>query len=140
MGQMTSSKPYLFRAIHEWILDNDLTPYVLVSVGFPGVEVPEEYIEDGKIILNISPEAISHLEVDNHWCCFVAKFSGVSKTIRLPMIAIQAIYCQENSQGMFFDDNAEDGLEDDDVYNDSDDGSDDDDFPPNGGGHLTVIK
>ena len=82
------SKPYLVRAIHEWILDNELTPYLLVNAELPGVEVPEDFVDDGKIILNLSPEAIRNLVLDNHWCCFTAKFSNIAKDIRLPMISI----------------------------------------------------
>jgi stringent starvation protein B len=141
---MTSSKPYLVRGIHQWIVDNELTPYVLVQVDHPGVEVPMDYVEDDKIILNVAPKATRNLDIDNHWCCFSARFADKFQVVRIPMLAIQAIYCKENNQGMFFDeDDAEDMLE---GINIEVEGSDDDGSPPPSGAggssksHLTVIK
>ncbi|HJN38487.1 MAG TPA: ClpXP protease specificity-enhancing factor [Gammaproteobacteria bacterium] len=143
---MTTSKPYLVRAIHQWIVDNELTPYLLVHVDHPGVEVPMEFVEDDKIILNVAPKATRNLDIDNHWCCFSARFSDSFKVVRLPMVAIQAVYCKENSQGMFFDeDEADDTLHGLDLSYSGSDSEEDDEPPPSGGGsssksHLTVVK
>lgn len=100
---MTSSRPYIFRAIHEWITDNDLTPYVLVNAEFPGARVPEQHIENGKIILNVSPRAVSHWRQDNDWISFSARFSGKSQDIAIPVQAVLAIYARENGKGMVFE-------------------------------------
>jgi len=101
---MTSQKPYLIRAIYEWLVDNNLTPYLLVSTAFDGVQVPEEYINDGKIVLNIAPDAVNNFLADNDWISFSARFSGKSMELFIPIIAVQAIYGKENNEGMFFPD------------------------------------
>ncbi len=98
----SSNKPYLFRAIYEWLLDNDATPYVLVDATLPNVEVPVEHIQNGQIVLNASPSAIRDWMVDNQAVSFSARFSGKSRHIYVPMNAILAIYAQENGLGMAF--------------------------------------
>jgi len=98
--QMTSSRPYLIRAIHQWISDNELTPYILVNAENPEATVPQQFIEDGKIILNISPQAVDELQIDNDWLMFSARFSGKAMAISVPVNAILAIYAKENGQGM----------------------------------------
>jgi len=99
---MTSMRPYLLRALHEWILDNDLTPYVLVDATQEKVEVPKQYIENGQIILNITPMAVQGLTMDNDWISFSARFSGKPFSVFIPVTAVQAIYAKENGKGMFF--------------------------------------
>jgi stringent starvation protein B len=101
---MTSQKPYLIRAIYEWLVDNDLTPYLLVSTEFEGVQVPDEYIHDGKIVLNIAPDAVNNFLADNDWISFSARFSGKAMELFIPILAVQAIYGKENNEGMFFPD------------------------------------
>jgi len=101
---MTSSRPYLLRALHEWIVDNNLTPYILVDAFTDGVDVPEGFIQDGKIILNISPHSVQHMEMGNEVISFGALFSGISQSISVPIAAILAIYANENGQGMVFND------------------------------------
>ena len=81
MQEMTSSQPYLIRAIYEWIVDNGLTPYIMVNTNRKDVEVPRQHIQDGKIILNLAPHAIRHLNMDNDWISFSARFSGKSFNI-----------------------------------------------------------
>ena len=98
----SSNKPYLFRAIYEWLLDNNATPYVLVDASLPNVEVPVEHIQNGQIVLNASPSAIRDWIVDNQAVSFSARFSGKSRHIYVPMNAILAIYAQENGLGMAF--------------------------------------
>jgi stringent starvation protein B len=104
---MTSSRPYLVRAIYQWIVDNNCTPYLLVDALQEGVEVPTAYIENDKIILNISPSATSGMSLENDYIFFSARFSGKSMSISVPMNAVLAIYARENGQGMLF--NEEDG-------------------------------
>jgi stringent starvation protein B len=99
---MTSMRPYLLRAIHQWIVDNGLTPYLLVDATQPQVEVPNQYIENGKIILNTSPAAVQGLTLDNDWVSFSARFSGRAFSIFIPVSAILAVYAKENGKGMFF--------------------------------------
>ncbi len=99
---MTSTRPYLLRAIHEWIIDNGLTPYLLVDATNEQVEVPHEYINDGKIILNISPNAVNKLHMDNDWVSFTARFSGRAVEIFVPIAATLAVYAKENGKGMVF--------------------------------------
>lgn len=101
---MTSSRPYLIRAIYEWLVDNQLTPYIMVDVMVPQVEVPENYIEDGKIILNVAPMAVRELVMTNANIQFDARFSGITHHIYVPTEAVTAIYAFENGRGMVFDD------------------------------------
>jgi len=104
---MTPSRPYLIRAINEWILDNSLTPYLLVDAEAPAVEVPERYVENGKIVLNINPRAIDGLVINNQEISFSARFSGTPVSIHIPISAVLAIYAQENGRGMMFNDDEE---------------------------------
>lgn len=99
------SRPYLIRAMYEWINDNRLTPYLMVNAKLPGVQVPEEYVEDGRIILNISPDACRGLHLENDRIVFSAQFGGAPKQIFVPPAAVLAIYAKENGKGMMFNDN-----------------------------------
>lgn len=101
---MTSSRPYLLRAVYEWIADNDMTPFVVVNANFPGVYVPNQHVEDGKIILNVSETAVRKLIVSNEAMEFDARFSGVVYRIYAPIGAISAIYARENGRGIIFED------------------------------------
>lgn len=101
---MTPSRPYFIRAVYEWISANSLTPYVLVNATLTGVQVPQQYVKDGKIVLNISSEAVVGLDINNDWISFDARFSGMSHRVRLPIGSVNAIYANENGRGMFFDD------------------------------------
>ena len=100
---MTPSTPYLIRGLYEWILDNDMTPYLLVDVSEVDVHFPQDLINDNKIILNIAPSAVMNLLVDNATIEFSAKFSGVDKFISFPVSSVLAIYSRENGSGMIFD-------------------------------------
>ncbi len=99
---MNSNKPYLLRALNEWILDNGLTPHLIVDARAEGVEVPAQTIKDGKLVLNIAAQATARLEMGNDSISFQARFSGVSIDIFLPIDAVMAIYARENGQGMMF--------------------------------------
>lgn len=100
---MTSSRPYLIRAVHSWIIDNDRTPYILVDATVAGVIVPQQHVDNNKIILNLSPRAVSHLEINNTLISFDARFGGVAMIVQIPPSAVLAIYARENGQGMIFD-------------------------------------
>ncbi len=99
---MTSTRPYLLRAIYEWVLDNHLTPHVVVNAHGEGVRVPQEYVQDGQITLNLSPGAVKNLSMDNELLFFNARFRGVPMDIQVPIASIMSIYARENGQGMIF--------------------------------------
>jgi stringent starvation protein B len=99
---MTSSKPYLARAIYDWILDNGMTPHLVVDAGFPGTLVPMEFVDDGRIVLNISPSAVKGLVIGNDWIRFSARFSGAAREVMVPSEATLGIFARENGQGMAF--------------------------------------
>lgn len=100
---MTSVKPYFIQALHQWITDNDLTPLAVVDASYPGIRVPDGVVEDGKIVLNVSFDATSNLQMDDELLTFNARFSGVSHAIIIPMEAVSAVYARENGKGMMFD-------------------------------------
>lgn len=100
---MTSSRPYLARAIHEWILDNQCTPYVLVDATVSGVQVPASFVKDGRIVLNIAPTATSGLLISDQELSCSARFNGVAMELRVPMAALLGIYARENGRGMMFE-------------------------------------
>ncbi len=116
---MTSSRPYLIRAIYEWILENNMTPHVLVEVDHPDVIVPMDFVEDGKIVLNLSPSAVQNLELRNTVITFSARFSGKSMQIMIPVNKATALYARENGQGMVFAMESEQNSEQAIVENDS---------------------
>ena len=97
---MTSNRPYLLRALYEWINDNNLTPYVLADASLPGVQVPKSAVKDDKVVLNIAMRAVASLEINNLGISFMARFSGKSQSIFIPIEAVIAIYAQETGQGM----------------------------------------
>lgn len=101
---MTSSRPYLIRALYQWIVDNGVTPYILVDAAADGVAVPAQYIQDNKIVLNIAPMAVRSLTLGDGEITFNARFSGKSTDIYVPTEAVLAIYARENGQGMMFTD------------------------------------
>jgi len=101
---MTSSRAYLLRALNEWILDNNCTPYIVVDAHAKSVQVPQEYVQDGQIVLNINPGSVRHLVMDNEGVSFDARFNGKSQSLYAPIHAINAIYAKENGQGMAFGD------------------------------------
>ncbi|MFE1814695.1 ClpXP protease specificity-enhancing factor [Metapseudomonas otitidis] len=100
---MKSSRPYLVRALYEWIVDNDCTPHLLVNAEHAGVRVPPGYASDGQIVLNVSPSAVRHLHMDNEAVSFEGRFGGVAHSLYIPSAAVMAIYARENGQGMVFD-------------------------------------
>lgn len=146
MAEMTSNRPYLVRALHEWICDNGLTPYMLVEAGRPGVRVPLHAIKDGKVVLNLAPRAVERLELANDMVSFQARFNGVAMLVLVPLEAVLAVYAMENGQGMMFPpepDSGEDAGPDQSPEAGDDDGPDDpapSDAPPRRRGGLRVVK
>jgi len=99
---MTPSRPYILRALYEWLLDNDSTPYLLVDATVVQVTVPQQFVKDGRIVLNISPTAVRDLHIDNDALSFNARFSGQPMDVYVPIVAVLAIYASENGEGMGF--------------------------------------
>ncbi len=132
---MTSTRPYLLRALYEWLVDNSMTPHVLVDASKAQVEVPVQFIKDDKITLNINPAAVRDLEIGNDYLSFSARFSGKAENILVPIAAVLAIYAQENGEGMVF---AEETVSE---QNDSDDnGSTTDKAVPAKKPKLKIVK
>ncbi len=102
MAQLISTKPYMLRAMHEWCVDNNLTPHLIVAVN-NRTRVPMGYVKDGEIVLNINYGATKDLHMDNESVVFSARFGGVSQNIYVPMDAVRGIFARENGQGMFFE-------------------------------------
>lgn len=144
---MTSNRPYLLRAIYDWISDNGLTPYVLVDAGQAGVKVPAHVVKNGQVVLNLAMRAVANLDLGNDRIAFQARFSGVSQSIVIPVQAVLALYAQENGQGMMFpvDENDTDAapatsleaVEDSEAPPAT---GGDDDRPKRGAPHLRVVK
>lgn len=109
---MSSSKPYLLRAIFDWIVDNDCTPYVVVDAYAPNVELPLDFVKDGQIVLNIAPRAVRDFQINDDYISFNARFGGVPTDVFAPVQAITGIYARENGQGMMFDSDSPQGPSD----------------------------
>ncbi|MCG8436142.1 MAG: ClpXP protease specificity-enhancing factor, partial [Gammaproteobacteria bacterium] len=99
---MKSRRPYLIRAMHEWMLDTNQIPHILVNAEMKGVEVPRQYVRDGKIVLNLNPTAVNNLVIDNEYIEFDARFGGSPHRVCVPVVAVLAIYARESGQGMMF--------------------------------------
>jgi stringent starvation protein B len=100
---MSSSRPFIVRALYDWILENNCTPYILINAYADHVEVPQEHVKDGQIILNISPAAVQALNINNEALEFEGRFAGIPKLVYVPIGAVMGIYAKENGQGMMFD-------------------------------------
>lgn len=100
---LSPTRPYLARAIYEWICDNQLTPYLLVDATHPSSVVPEQFVKDGQIVLNIAPHAVHQFQMSNEAITFSARFSGAARELYVPIQAVLGIYARENGQGLFFD-------------------------------------
>ena len=138
---MNSSRPYLVRALYEWIVDNDCTPHLLVNAEYPDVRVPAGSANDGQIVLNVSPGAVRNLHMDNEAVGFEGRFGGVPHSLYIPTGAMLAIYARENGQGMVFE--LEPPVDDEEVAaGPDDDGPDGGGEPPRPSGRpsLKVVK
>ena len=100
---MKSNRPYLLKAFYEWIVDSDCTPYIAVDAHVSGVEVPQEFVTDGQIVLNIAPRAVSNFDMNHQSVSCSTRFSGIPIDIIVPVFAVIGIYAHENGQGMVFD-------------------------------------
>ena len=162
VARMTSHRPYLLRALYEWIVDNGMTPHVLVDARAAGVRVPAHTVKDGRVVLNIAERAVARLAMDNDGLSFTARFGGVSHPVSVPIAAVLAIYARETGQGMALPEDphptADAPLDEGDldvgedaapslalVSSDEDDGPGDDGGPetprpPRRGNHLRVVK
>jgi stringent starvation protein B len=148
---MTSHRPYLLRALYEWIADNGMTPHILVDAQQPHVRVPPHTVKEGRVVFNIADRAVARLEMDNESVRFSARFGGQSHPVVVPISAVMAIYARETGQGMALpEDMAGTDPDDDptqiDVAPGDGDGGDDDgggdggNAPPRRGAHLRVVK
>lgn len=148
MAELSSRRPYLIRALYDWVLDNDLTPHLLVAADAPGVHVPRQFVtEDGKITVNISPGAVRGLSLGNELVQFSARFSGQSYNVSLPPGAVLALYARENGEGMLFGDVEESPAADDHTLSadeqdksDQADADDSDEQARKKRAHLKVVK
>lgn len=162
MTAMSPRRPYLLRAHYEWLLDNDMTPHLVVDVTVPTVNVPMEFARDGQIVLNVAPRAVGNFEITNDEVRFNARFGGVPRQVYVPMAAIMAVYARENGAGMMFepeaaydaqissdfedlDDSQEEGIalvQDSSLVEHSAEEPSDDEppRPPKGGPALRVVK
>lgn len=132
---MTSNRPYLLRALYQWIGDNSMTPHLLVDATREGVQVPASTVKEGRVVLNIAARAVANLDLGNRDVRFKARFGGVSQSVVVPMPAILAIYAQETGQGMMLPEDG--GTLPADEPESSPEPPDD---GPKRGGHLRVVK
>ena len=146
-SRMTSHRPYLLRALNEWIADNGMTPHLLVDATQAGVQVPASAVKEGKVVLNIAERAVVRLMIDNDAVSFTARFGGVSQPVYVPISAVLAIYSRETGQGMALPEDvthdADTGEESGDDAPTTDIPPDDDTPPPPGGKRppfLRVVK
>jgi stringent starvation protein B len=100
--EMTSSRPYFIRALYDWLVDNGMTPHLLVNAKAKGVQVPTSFVENGQLVLNVSPNAVKGLSLGNDLIRFNARFGGTPMDVRVPPHAVLGIYARENGRGMLF--------------------------------------
>ncbi|ESP95296.1 ClpXP protease specificity-enhancing factor [Pseudoalteromonas luteoviolacea] len=150
---MTSNRPYLLRAFYEWIVDNQCTPHIVVNANYPHVQVPVQFVQDGQIVLNVSPSAANNFSMDNDALSFSARFSGQPMQVYVPVEAVLAIYARENGEGTIFSEASIEEDYEEQAYDSADDveqeveiQSEDTEEKPSGtdkpkkGAHLRVIK
>ncbi|ABK46844.1 MULTISPECIES: ClpXP protease specificity-enhancing factor [Shewanella] len=145
MKALTPNRPYLLRAYYDWLMDNQLTPHVVVDAFVKGTQVPQQYVKDGQIVLNIAASAVGNLQIGNEFVEFNARFGGVPQQVLLPMASIVAIYARENGAGTVFDiedaylveEEAESTLS---VIETNEKPTEPTDEPPKRRSHLTLVK
>lgn len=123
---MTPSRPYLLRAVYEWIIDNGMSPQLVVNATFAGVEVPRQHIVEDKIVLNIHPAAVRDLDLGKQSISFNARFSGAPFQVFIPVGAVTAVYAKENGKGL--------------VFNEEPDETNGKPTGKRSGPHLTIVK
>ncbi|MCF2949359.1 ClpXP protease specificity-enhancing factor [Paraglaciecola aquimarina] len=134
---MTPNQPYLLRAFYEWIVDNDLTPYIVVDAHYPEAQVPQEFVRDGQIVLNVSPSSTGKMQLGLDYIMFEARFGGVARSLVIPCPSVLAIYAKENGAGTVF--TVEDNMEPSDAE-DSVPAESTPTKPKKGRPTLTVVK
>ncbi|MFB2651134.1 ClpXP protease specificity-enhancing factor [Shewanella seohaensis] len=145
MKALTPNRPYLLRAYYDWLMDNQLTPHVVVDAFVKGTQVPQQYVKDGQIVLNIAASAVGNLQIGNEFVEFNARFGGVPQQVLLPMASIVAIYARENGAGTVFDiedaylveEETESTLS---VIETNEKPTEPTDEPPKRRSHLTLVK
>jgi len=133
-------RPYLLRALYDWIVDSQLTPYLLVTVEDESVQVPQEYVSEGKIVLNISPMAVRDLDLSQDAVAFSGRFGGRPFPIFVPMASIQAIYARETGEGMMFEPETPSPDQPPPGGTPPDEPPPEDPPPSSSSGHLKVVK
>ena len=150
ISSMMPRRPYLLRAFYEWIVDNELTPHLVVDATMNGVRVPEDFVQDGQIVLNVAPHSVGNLEMGNEAVTFNARFGGRPHSLILPLYSIQAIYARENGAGTMFEPeeayelSTDEGIFEEVLSSVSEDETSSDDKPepsrPTGRPSLRVVK
>ena len=137
---MTSNKPYLIRAFYEWIVDNNLTPYLVVNAGMQGCKVPTQHIQNGQIVLNILPSAVGNMLMGNEVITFNARFGGQPFALYIPVGAVLAIYARENGAGTVF--TLEEEEDEADIFSNAleEDSPEPEPPKPKKASHLKVVK
>lgn len=140
MQKMSPNRPYLLRAFYDWIIDNKCTPYLVVDATYPAVKVPQQFVQNGQIVLNVLPSAVGNLQLGNDFVTFNARFGGQPFALSIPMKAVLAIYARENGAGTVFTLEEDDEDEQDFLPEDLEDELPPEPPKPARGNHLKVIK
>lgn len=139
MAAMSPNRPYLLRAFYEWIVDNDCTPYLVVDASYPQVKVPQQFVQNGQIVLNVLPSAVSNMLLGNDTITFNARFSGQPFALYIPVKAVLAIYAKENGAGTVF--TLEEEEEDAELFDEPfEHDAPPEPTKPKKGSHLKVVK
>lgn len=109
--KLSPQRPYIARAMYEWLCDNNLTPHIMVDATQKNTVVPQQFVQDGQIVLNVAPHAVHQFTMDNNAVSFSARFGGVAHQLYIPMPALLGIYARENGVGLFFDPSEYDDVE-----------------------------
>ncbi|MDP5034911.1 MAG: ClpXP protease specificity-enhancing factor [Alishewanella sp.] len=137
---MTPNRPYLLRAFYDWIIDNKCTPDLVVDANYPDVRVPQQFVQNGQIVLNVLPSAVGNLQLGNDFVTFNARFGGQPFALSVPVKAVLAIYARENGAGTVFTLEEDDEDEQDFLPESLDDEPTPEPPKPGRGSHLKVIK
>jgi stringent starvation protein B len=139
MAAMSPNRPYLLRAFYEWIVDNDCTPYLVVDASYPQVKVPQQFVQNGQIVLNVLPSAVSNMLLGNDTITFNARFGGQPFALYIPVKAVLAIYAKENGAGTVF--TLEEEEEDAELFDEPfEHDAPPEPTKPKKGSHLKIVK
>lgn len=140
MQKMSPNRPYLLRAFYDWIIDNKCTPYLVVDATYPAVKVPQQFVQNGQIVLNVLPSAVGNLQLGNDLVTFNARFGGQPFALSIPIRAVLAIYARENGAGTVFTLEEDDDAEEDMLESVLDEELPPEPPKPSRGSHLKVVK